>query len=125
MDASKTITANFTPGAETIAPSTVLSDLTLTAAGSPYSVTNDLIIEAAESIADQRDQMMAAEITAENIEQQLDFSAFEQRFTGGDPDVKRFYTSWFEKPFRKAALKALTGEPMVKIGPRAEQKADE
>jgi glyoxylase-like metal-dependent hydrolase (beta-lactamase superfamily II) len=85
----------------------------------------DLIIEAAESIADQRDQMLAAGLSAENVEQQLDFSAFELRFTGGDPDLKRFYTSWFEKPFRKAALKALAGEPMVKIGPRAERKADE
>ena len=85
----------------------------------------ELVIEAAESIADQRDQMLAAGLTTVEIEQQLDFSDFEERFTGGDPYLQRFYMSWFERPFRLAATQALTGEPMEIIGPRAGQEADE
>ncbi len=46
MAGAQTITANFTPNAETIVPSTISSDTTLTSAGSPYSVTNDLVVEA-------------------------------------------------------------------------------
>jgi cyclase len=85
----------------------------------------DLIIEAAKSIADQRDQMLAVGLTEEEVEQQLDFSAFEHRFTGGDPNLEKYYRVWFERPLRKATLQALTGEPMEKIGPRAGRKADE
>lgn len=38
------ITANFQAGAETVLPSSLAGDTTLTAAGSPYTVTNDLIV---------------------------------------------------------------------------------
>jgi len=51
----------------------------------------------------------------EDVEAALDFSAFEQRFTGDDAYVKIHYNAWFEGPLRKAAMKALTGEPMVHI----------
>ena len=50
LTAVGSISANFTAGAETIIPSTISSDLTLTAAGSPYSVTNDLWIEAGATL---------------------------------------------------------------------------
>jgi len=73
----------------------------------------DLLIETADSIADQRDALLAGGLEADEVEATLDFSAFEQRFTGGDEYVKIFYDAWFEGPFRKAAMKALTGEPMV------------
>jgi glyoxylase-like metal-dependent hydrolase (beta-lactamase superfamily II) len=75
----------------------------------------DLIIEAATSIADQRDSMLAAGKPTEEVEAALDFSAFEKRFTGGDEYVHHYYDAYFEQPFRKAAMKALTGEPMVAI----------
>lgn len=75
----------------------------------------DLIIESADSIADQRDAMLADGTATEEVEAALDFSAFEQRFTGGDEYIKVFYDAYFESPFRQAAMKALTGEPMVAI----------
>lgn len=77
----------------------------------------DLLIETAESIADQRDRLLAQGLGAEAVEAKLDFSAFEERFTGGDAYVKTFYSAYFEKPFRRAAMKELSGEPMVILGP--------
>jgi len=75
----------------------------------------DLLIEAADSIATQRDELLASGKSVEDVEAGLDFSAFEERFTHGDDYVRVHYDSWFEQPFRKAAMKALTGEPMVAI----------
>ena len=75
----------------------------------------DLVIETAVAIADQRDAMIADGLAVEEVEAALDFSAFEQRFTAGDEYIKLFYDQWFEGPFREAAMKALTGEPMVAI----------
>ena len=77
----------------------------------------DLLIEAAESIADQRDALLAEGKTSEEAQELLDFSAFEDQFIQGSEYLKLYYDDYFEKPFRAAALKALTGEPMVKIDP--------
>ena len=77
----------------------------------------DLIIEMAESVADQRDEFLTNGLSEEEIEASLDFSEFEDRFTHGDEYVKGYYDAYFEIPFRKAAMKALTGEPMVEIEP--------
>lgn len=77
----------------------------------------DLVIEAADSIAAQRDELLADGLEGEALEERLDFSAFEERFTGGDEYTKGYYDAWFVGPFRKAATKALTGEPMVAIEP--------
>ena len=46
LTAAGSITANFLAGAETVLPGIIAVDTTLTAAGSPYSVTNDLIVPA-------------------------------------------------------------------------------
>ena len=73
------------------------------------------ITAVAESIADQRDEMLAQGLSHVEIEEQLDFSAFEQRFTNGDEYVKGYYEAYFEGPFRRAAIKELSGEPMVPI----------
>jgi len=75
----------------------------------------DLIIEVADSVADQRDAMLADGMSTDDIGAALDFSAFEERFTGGDDYIQISYDAWFEGPFRLAAMKALTGEPMVAI----------
>ena len=75
----------------------------------------DLNIEVAESIADQRDELLASGLSTEEMEEQLDFSAFEQRFTGGDEYTRGFYEAYFVEPFRKAASKELSGERMVPI----------
>ena len=80
----------------------------------------DLIIESADSIAAQRDALLASGMSNEEVEAGLDFSAYEARFTHGDEYVKSYYDAYFEKPFRAAAMKALTGEPMVKIEPPEE-----
>ena len=77
----------------------------------------DLLIESAESIADQRDQMLADGLSNEEVQEALDFSTFENRFTNGDEYLKGSYDAYFEIPFRAAAIKALSGEPMVKIDP--------
>jgi len=50
LTGAQSITANFTPGAETIIPSTISVDTTLSPDGSPYSVTNDLIVEAGHTL---------------------------------------------------------------------------
>ncbi len=77
----------------------------------------DLLIEAADSIAAQRDKLLATGLSDKEVQEQLDFSAFEERFTHGDEYVKGYYDAYYETPFRAAAMKALTGEPMVKIEP--------
>jgi len=77
----------------------------------------DLLIEAADSIARQRDEMLGNGMDSEEVQDALDFSAFEERFTGGDEYIRVHYDGWFEQPFRAAAMKAVTGEPMVAIEP--------
>jgi len=56
----------------------------------------DLVIEVAESIADQRDAMLADGMSNEDVQQALDFSAFEDQFTHGDAYIKDYYDAWFE-----------------------------
>ena len=77
----------------------------------------NLLIEVADDIAQQRDAMLADGMSTAEVQEALDFSAYEERFTGSDPYVKLHYDDWFEAPFRGAAMKALTGEPMVAIEP--------
>lgn len=45
LTADQALTANFQAGAETVLPSNITANTTLTAAGSPYSVTNDLVVQ--------------------------------------------------------------------------------
>ena len=75
----------------------------------------DLLIETAESIADQRDALLAEGKSPDEIEAALDLATFEKRFIGDDAYLASRFQSWFARPFRKAALKALTGEPMMRL----------
>ncbi|MBN2685541.1 MAG: CotH kinase family protein, partial [Pontiellaceae bacterium] len=50
LSGAQTLTAVFQSGAETIIPSVISSDTTLTANGSPYSITNNLLIEAGATL---------------------------------------------------------------------------
>lgn len=84
----------------------------------------DLIIETASAIADQRDALVKEGISVEEIPEMLDFSKFEERYTGGDGYIKRYYDDWFEGPLRAAAIKELTGEPMKAIEPSKRQNAE-
>lgn len=75
----------------------------------------DLLIEFADAVADQRDVLLAQGLSDEDAQAKLDFSAFEERFTGGDPYLKFFFDAWSKRPFRAAVFKALKGIPMVEI----------
>jgi glyoxylase-like metal-dependent hydrolase (beta-lactamase superfamily II) len=77
----------------------------------------DLLIESAETIADQRDALLAGGMSHEDVQAALDFSIFEEHFTHGDEYIKAYFEAWFANPFRAAAMNALTGEPMVAIPP--------
>ena len=77
----------------------------------------DLVIETAESIADQRDALLAEGLSNEQAQEKLDYSNFRNRFTGGDLLLEERFDGWFAGPFSAAAFKALTGEPMVVVGP--------
>jgi len=77
-----------------------------------------LLIAVADDIADQRDALVAEGVAPEEIGERLDFSAYKERFTRGDAYIEGYYDDWFEQPFRAAAVKELSGEPMVEIGPR-------
>ena len=80
----------------------------------------ELLIAVADDIVAQRDALLAAGVATEDIADRLDFSAWKERFTHGDVYVEGFYDGWFEQPFRAAAVKELSGGPMVEIGPRKE-----
>jgi glyoxylase-like metal-dependent hydrolase (beta-lactamase superfamily II) len=77
----------------------------------------DLLIETADNVAGQRDALVAQGVSNDDIGEQLDFSAIEPRFTGGNAYLKVSYDAWFERPFRQAAVKALGEEPMVPLAP--------
>lgn len=78
----------------------------------------DLVIEVADDIADQRDAMIAAGVSTDEIAEKLDFSEYKEKFTGGDAYIEGYYNDWFEQPLRQAAVKELSGEPMKEVGPR-------
>ncbi len=73
----------------------------------------DLLIEAADSVVTQRDRLVAEGVPEEDAVEQIDFSAFEQRFTSGSEYLALYYDAWFKKPFAAAAFKELKGIPMV------------
>lgn len=77
----------------------------------------DLLIEAVESIARQRNTLLKKRKSAEEVQAALDFSAFEKRFTGGDEYVRTHYEQWFVEPYRAAVMKELSDEPMVEVPP--------
>ena len=75
----------------------------------------DLLIETSDSIADQRDALLAQGLSEEDAMAKLDFSAFEDRFTGGSGYLAVFLEGWFIEPFRASVFKALKGIPMVTV----------
>lgn len=85
----------------------------------------DLLIDFADNIADQRDTLLAQGLIDDAAKEKLDFSAFEERFTGGDPYLKVFFDAWSKQPFSASVFKALKGIPMVEIIPDDEPDSDE
>ena len=77
----------------------------------------DLLIETAESIAEQRDGLLESGLDEAEVQDKLDFSNFRERYTHGDILNGERFDEWFAQPFAAAALKALAEEPMVVVGP--------
>jgi glyoxylase-like metal-dependent hydrolase (beta-lactamase superfamily II) len=77
----------------------------------------DLLIATADNIADQAEQLIASGTPEDDIAAALDFSDIEEKFTGGDEQIRIAYEAWFEGPFRAAAVKALGDGPMVTLEP--------
>ena len=75
----------------------------------------NLIIEALDSVATQTDQFIADGLSQEEAGERLDFSAFDERFTGGDAYTTRYYKAWFTDALRSSAYRAAMGEVMVKL----------
>ncbi len=75
----------------------------------------DLLIEVCDSVVEQRDRMVAEGVPSDEIGAKLDVSGFEERFTGGDPGHADLFESYFTAPMRRAALKELSGIPMVDV----------
>ncbi len=73
----------------------------------------NLLIETAKDVVRQRDQLAADGVDEEKAVSQIDFTAFETRYTGGSDYLALYYDAWFKKPFAAAALKELKGIPMV------------
>ena len=75
----------------------------------------NLNIEAATSVADQRDTLVEEGVAVEEIAERIDLSAFEPRFIGHIPHYKNYFDGYFANPIRAAAVKELSGERMVEI----------
>jgi len=87
----------------------------------------NLTIEALDSIAWQTDKFIEDGLSQEEAGEKLDFSAFDERFTGGDAYVNRYYQAWFVGPLRSSAWRAAKGEVMVKLerDPEPEEGVEE
>lgn len=77
----------------------------------------NLLISYSNNIADQRDTLLAQGLSEEDAKEKLDFSVYEERFTGGDDYLAFFFNAWSKQPFKDAVFKALKGIPMVEIIP--------
>jgi cyclase len=72
----------------------------------------DLLIESLDSIADQAESLVAQGKTLEETRIAIDFSAIEERFTGGDPLLALFFNGWFKQPIGKAAFNEASQQPL-------------
>jgi len=84
----------------------------------------NLTIETLDSVAEQTDQFIAAGLSQEEAGEQLDFSAFDERFTGGDSFIDVYYQAYFTEPLRSSAYRAAMGEVMVKLERDPEPEKD-
>lgn len=78
----------------------------------------DLLIEVATYVVTQRDKLLALGTSEKEIIKQIDLSLFMQRFIGDDKSLTHFYHGYFVKPLLAAAMKELSGKPMVELIPR-------
>ncbi|MHA1544326.1 MAG: hypothetical protein ACTSU8_04245, partial [Alphaproteobacteria bacterium] len=87
----------------------------------------NLTIEALDSITWQTDKFIEDGLSQEEAGEKLDFSAFDDRFTGGDAYTNRYYQAWFVGPLRSSAWRAAKGEVMVSLErePETEEESEE
>lgn len=78
----------------------------------------DLLIEVATYVVEQRDKLLALGTSKQEIIKQIDLSPFRQRFIGNDKSLTHFYQGYFVKPLLAAAIKELSGKPMVELIPK-------
>jgi cyclase len=76
----------------------------------------DLLIETMELVQDQVDAMVAEGHDLEGIRSQIDFSAVENRITGGDPWRANRFDAWFKRPIVEAAYTIATGGETESLG---------
>lgn len=77
-----------------------------------------LLIETLDLVAEQMDALVAEALTEEEAIGRIDFSAVEERFTGGDAFLAGRFLGWFKNPIARAAYKVAHGEPPEDIQPR-------
>jgi glyoxylase-like metal-dependent hydrolase (beta-lactamase superfamily II) len=77
-----------------------------------------LLIETLELVAGQVEALVAQNLTEDEVIGRVDFSAVEERFTGGDAFLAGRFLGWFKIPIARAAYKIARGEPPENIQPR-------
>lgn len=77
-----------------------------------------LLIETLELVAGQMDALVAEDLTEDEAIERVDFSAVEERFTGGDAFLAGRFLGWFKIPIARAAYKIARGEPPENIQPQ-------
>jgi hypothetical protein len=83
----------------------------------------DLLIDALQFVVDNVDASVAAHQSLEETRAALDWTAIEQRFTGGDALLALFFDGWFKTPIVEAEYKAAKGEESEDLKP-PQGKAD-
>ncbi len=82
----------------------------------------DLMVETLESVAAQVDALVAQGKSLEETRKAVDFSKVEDRFTNGDPILKRFFGFYFKSPIVQAAYnvaKGIENEKLTEDPPKA------
>lgn len=84
-----------------------------------------LMIESLESAAWQAEQFVRDGLSSEVALAKFDFSAFEERFTGGDAYITRYYKGYYTEPLFDAAYRVEKGEVLVKLEREPEPETSE
>jgi len=82
----------------------------------------DLMIEVLESVAAQVDALVAQGKSLDDVRKAVDFAKVEDRFTRGDPILKRFFGFYFKGPIVQAAYnvaKGIENEKLTEDQPKA------
>ncbi|NWG93537.1 MAG: MBL fold metallo-hydrolase [Parvularculaceae bacterium] len=81
----------------------------------------DALIEALSFVAAEVDRLAAEGKTLEETRAALDWTAVEQRVTGGDPLLAVFFDGWFKTPIVEAEYKIATGQDSEDLSAPAPQ----